>query len=94
METPDIQHDEKEFCDILTCLTNEDLALFHKIARQPDMELEESNTEIKKLLRQTRLKNGQLYNAYCARVLVSDPCLHIQKEIVRRFLNSAELPGA
>ena len=92
MENTDIQLDEKEFCDILTFLTNDDLSLFHKIARQPDPELEESRTEIQKLLRHTTFKNGQLYNAYCARVLVTDPGLHIQNEIVRRFLNGGTAP--
>ena len=92
MENTDIQLDEKEFCDILTCLTDNDLALIHRIARQPESDLEESKTEIKKLLRQTTFKNGQLYNAYCARVLVTDPGLHIQNEIVRRFLNGGTAP--
>lgn len=93
-ERADLQLDVNQFCYILTCLTDNDLALFNRIALAPEPEPEPESSELKSevatLLRQSTFKNGQLYNAYCARVLVTDPLLHIQNEIVRRWLVNSD----
>ena len=70
-----------EFCEILKNLDNKDLSILQKVL------MFEDETEHRKLLRDMRSNNlnGSLYNAYTARVLVLDPIIHVNEEIILRF---------
>ena len=81
-----------EFCEILTYLSNDVLTLLYKLCLTFSDEdtnanaTEDPNVEHRRAALLRPKKNGQLYNAYCARVLVSNPCVHLQNEIVRRYI--------
>ena len=72
-----------EFCEILKYLDNRDLAILQKVL------MIEDETEHRKNLRNMKSSNlnGSLYNAYTARVLVLEPIIYVNQEIVFRFNN-------
>ena len=75
-----------EFCEILKYLDNRDLSILQKVLLIKD------ETEHRKCLRDMKSTNlnGSLYNAYTARVLVLEPIVYINQEIIFRF-NSLHL---
>jgi hypothetical protein len=75
-----------EFCEILNYLDNRDLAILQKVLMIKD------ETEHKKFMRDMKSSklDGSLYNAYTARVLVSEPIIYVNQEIILRF-NSLHL---
>jgi len=71
----------EEFCDIIKFLDDRDLSiLYHALM------LEEQ--EQRQYLKKSNNLNGGLYNAYSARVLVSEPILYVKNEIITRFTMS------
>ena len=74
----------EEFCDIIKLLNDKDLSILHQVLLR---ESTYNETEQKIFLRENRSTkfDGTLYNAYCARVLVTEPILHVNNEIVSRF---------
>ena len=72
---------QEEFLDIIRILDARDLSILH------GMLLLDDEIEQKLYLRKMRTTklDGTLYNAFCSRVLVEDPILHVKNEIVLRF---------
>ena len=77
-------NDAEEFKVILKCLDDIELKILHKT-----LELKEEKERRAYIREQVRENNkfhdGKLYNAYFARVLVSDPIAYIKSEIISRF---------
>ncbi len=80
-------NNSSEFCDILNNLENRDLSILQKVL------MIEDETKHRKLLRDMKSNNlnGSLYNAYTARVLVLEPIVYVNQEIIFRF-NKLHLP--
>jgi hypothetical protein len=76
-----------EFCEILKYLDNRDLSILQKVL------MIEDETEHKRFLRDMKSSklDGSLYNAYTARVLVLEPIVYVNQEIMLRF-NSLHFP--
>ena len=80
------ENNSSEFCEILNYLDNRDLAILQKVL------MIEDETEHKKFIRDMKSNklDGSLYNAYTARVLVLEPIVYVNQEIILRF-NSLHL---
>ena len=79
--------DEEEFIGILKCLDGKELAILHQVLKK------DGEKEQKICLRQLINDNnvghdGKIHNAYFARVLVTEPIVHIKEEIVCRFIKT------
>ena len=76
-ETP-----EEEFITILKYLVHNDLSVLHQV-----LTFENVEEQIKSLrdMRSYMTSYPSIYNAYTARVLVTNPNYHIANEIVTRF---------
>ena len=72
---------QEEFLDIIRILDARDLSILHGMLLLDDER--EQKLYLRKM-RTTKL-DGTLYNAFCSRVLVEDPILHVKNEIVLRF---------
>ena len=69
---------DEEFMDIIHFLDDRDLSiLYHALM------LDEQYQRV--YLKKSNNLNGSLYNAYTARVIVSDPILYVKNEIILRF---------
>ncbi len=73
--------DENEFTEILSFLMDTDLVVLYQVFLVDE---KEQHGTLRKL-RDNISVYSQLYNAYTARVLVSDPILYVKNEMVRRF---------
>ena len=58
------------------------------ILQQTFLKDEQEQLKTLRRLRPQTENYGTLYNAYCARVLVTDPNHYVEKEIVKRFINN------
>ena len=76
-ETP-----EEEFITILKYLVHNDLAVLHQVLI---FENEEEQRKCLRAMRSYMTSYSSIYNAYTARVLVTNPTTHIANEIVTRF---------
>ncbi len=74
--------DVSEFCELIGFLNDKELSILQQTFLKD--ELEQLKT-LRRLRPQTE-NYGTLYNAYCARVLVTDPNRYIEKEIIKRFI--------
>ena len=79
----DLLNNEEEFRLILSLLNDTDLAILQQTFLQKESD---QHQELRRL-RQHTDNYGTLYNAYTARVLVSEPNYYVEKEIVSRFIN-------
>jgi hypothetical protein len=77
------ENNSSEFCEILNYLDNRDLSILQKVL------MIEDETEHRKFLRDMKSNklDGSLYNAYTARVLVLEPIVYVNQEIILRFNN-------
>ena len=71
----------KEFCDIIRLLVDRDLTILHQVLLLEDV------NEQKRCIRNMRPStlDGTLYNAYCAREIVTEPIIYVNNEIIFRF---------
>ena len=76
--------DVSEFCELIGFLNDKELS----ILQQTFLKDEQEQLKTLRRLRPQTENYGTLYNAYCARVLVTDPNRYIEKEIVKRFINN------
>ena len=76
-ETP-----EEEFITILKYLVHNDLSVLHQVLT---FENEEEQIKCLREMRSYMTSYPSIYNAYTARVLVTNPTTHIANEIVSRF---------
>ena len=76
-ETP-----EEEFSTILKYLVHNDLAVLHQVLT---VENEEAQRTCLREMRSYMTSYSSIYNAYTARVLVSNPTYYIANEIVTRY---------
>ena len=76
--------DVSEFCELIGFLNDKELSILQQTFLKKETEQHET---LRRLRPQTE-NYGTLYNAYCARVLVTDPNRYIEKEIVKRFINN------
>jgi hypothetical protein len=76
-ETP-----EEEFITILKYLVHNDLAVLHQVLT---FENEEEQIKCLREMRSYMTSYPSIYNAYTARVLVTNPNTYISNEIVSRF---------
>ena len=72
---------QEEFYDNIKALDARDLSILHGMLMLDDER--EQKLYLRKM-RTTKL-DGTLYNAFCSRVLVEDPILHVKNEIILRF---------
>ena len=76
------QDNIEEFCNIIKLLVSSDLSVLHEV-----LLIENENDQFI-CLRRNRINitfYSNLYNAYCARTLVSTPIDYISNEIMNRF---------
>ena len=76
-ETP-----EEEFITILKYLVHNDLAVLHQVLM---IENEEEQIKCLRAMRSYMTSYSSIYNAYTARVLVTNPTYYISNEIVSRY---------
>ena len=73
-----------EFCEIIRFLSNRELTILNQVLMLKDEK--EQIICLRQMQNETsNKKDGALYNAYTARVLVSEPNTFIKNEIVFRF---------
>ena len=80
-----MENNVTEFCDILRNLNDTELSVLHET-----LMLEDEKTQ-RIYMRETQADvnhNGNLYNAYCARVIVDNPIIYVKNEIIMRFYGS------
>ena len=76
-------NDIDEFCGILQCLDDIELAILHQALLLD--EPKQKRFIFDSIRKNNRSQDGKIINAYYARVLVSDPIVYIKEEIVVRF---------
>jgi hypothetical protein len=74
----------EEFCGILKCLDDIELAILHQALLLD--EPKQKRCIFDSIRKNNKSQDGKIINAYYARVLVSDPIMHIKEEIVIRFM--------
>ena len=76
-------NDIDEFCGILQCLDDIELAILHKALLLD--EPKQKRFIFDSIRKNNRSQDGKIINAYYAKVLVSDPIVYIEEEIIVRF---------
>ena len=75
---------ESEFCEILKFLVDNDLVVLYHV-----LMMDEKEQSLRKMRDQITYYS-QLYNAYCARTLVSNPAEYVKNEMLLRFASKIE----
>ena len=77
------RNDSEEFCHILTCLDDIELAILHQALLLD--EPKQKRCIFDSIRKNNRSQDGKIINAYYAKVLVSEPIVYIKEEISIRF---------
>ena len=75
--------DTEEFCGILKCLDDIELAILHQALLLD--EPKQKRCIFDSIRKNNKSQDGKIINAYYAKVLVSEPIVYIKEEIIVRF---------
>ena len=75
--------DTEEFCGILKCLDDIELAILHQALLLD--EPKQKRCIFDYIRKNNKSQDGKIINAYYANVLVSEPIVYIKEEIIVRF---------
>ena len=76
-------NDIDEFCGILKCLDDIELAILHQALLLD--EPKQKRYIFDSIRKNDKSQDGKIINAYYAKVLVSEPIVYIKEEIIVRF---------
>ena len=76
-------NDIDEFCGILKCLDDIELAILHQALLLD--EPKQKRYIFDSIRKNDKSQDGKMINAYYAKVLVSEPIVYIKEEIIVRF---------
>ena len=77
------KNDTEEFCGILTCLDDIELAILHQALLLDEPKQKRCIFDL--IRKNNKSQDGKIINAYYAKVLVSDPIAYLKEEISVRF---------